>query len=272
MYEALTMTPVNTLRKTSVLKRVLWIVIALLLTVSLGQIAFQLFISPNLLIAHVHVESDVPISEEEVLGIAGLQGNEYYFSLNAEHVRERLEQYPVVKEAIVRKVFPDTLKIGLIGRKPLAAALVDVGGKSVPLCFDEEGVVIQIGRAIADWDLPVVSGLKFGDVKIGMKLPQMLLSFLGDLGELKRRTPGLFRAISEVRIVPLRSSEYELVLYPISHSIRVRIGSELDEQVLQYTMLVLDVMAKQDVSEDVREIDFRTGEVIYRNTDESEEG
>ncbi len=259
--------------RTLLLKKLLWVIIGLLLLISLGQIAFQLFVVPNLTIAHVYVESDVPLAKDEILGIAGIEGNEYYFSLRIEDVQERLEHYPVVRQAVVRKVFPDTVRIVLEGRKPLAIALVEVDKRSVPVCFDDSGVVFHIGQAISEWDLPVVSGLKFGSLRMGMQLPQTLFSFLEDLSRLRNAAPNLFRLISEVRVQPLSGEEYELVIYPVAHNIRVRIGRKLDRELLQYTMLVLDVMERQELSHSVREIDFRTGEVIYRrNDDASKEG
>ena len=263
MSEILTINPGHTQKKEIILKKILWSIIGILFLVSLVEITFQLFIAPNLHIKQIVVESDIPIGRDEILGVAGIGGKEYYFSLNIEEMTKRLEEYPVVKDAHVTRVFPDTLKIVIKTRKAVGLAIVEMEGKSVPVSFDEQGVIFRMGSALSEWDMPIISGLAFRNVKLGMELPLTLHPLLSDLSTLRMQSPTLFNLISEIEVVPVREDDYELVLYPISYNIKVKIGDRIDRKLIQYTMLVLDVMKQQNVTQQVKEIDFRTGEVIY---------
>ena len=91
MSDTLTLNPRKAQKRETILKKILWIIIGGLFFISLAEIAFQLFIVPNLHIKQITVESDFPIGRDEILGAAGIGGNEYYFSLDVEGMRKRLE-------------------------------------------------------------------------------------------------------------------------------------------------------------------------------------
>ena len=60
------------------------------------------------------------LSAREVLHAAGIEERASLFSVDAEAVRERLLAMPLVREATVRKLFPDGLQIALVEREPFA--------------------------------------------------------------------------------------------------------------------------------------------------------
>ena len=62
---------------------------------------------------------------------------------------------------------------------------------------------------------------------------------------------------------PAGTLDYELVLYFIPPSTRVRVGSRLQGEQLGYAMMVLDVLDQREMEPRIREIDFRTNEVVY---------
>ena len=177
----------------------------------------------------------------------------------------RLEGYPVVREAIVEKVFPDTLRITVRGREPLAICIGTLGERTVPVAFDEHGVVFQIGGAVSGLNMPVLSGLQFAPV-MGLELPAMLDPLLEDLQQLKTSSPELYRLVSEIKVMAISDTAYELMLYPVGYAVRANIGDRLDETFLRYVFMVLDVLAQQGITDTVREIDLRTGRVVYAET------
>ncbi len=93
-------------------------------------------------------------------------------------------------------------------------------------------------------------------------MPLFLNPLLADLARLRAQAPALLDSISEIRVVKRSFDGYELVLYPAYRSVRVRIGSQLNEDVLRYMMLLLDVLASKGIDTD--ELDFRTGTAAYR--------
>lgn len=59
-----------------------------------------------------------------------------------------------------------------------------------------------------------------------------------------------------------------MLLFPAHRKVRVRIGTSIDEQLLTYIMMVLDVVSQQNMVDKLDEIDFRTGEVVYKIREE----
>jgi cell division protein FtsQ len=263
--EALAFHSPKTSKTEQLVNRLLWAVIILLVLFIIGELLFHFVVSPRLVIKNISVESDLALSGEDVLALVGLSGKVYFFSLNAGEIREKLEAYPLIKRAVVEKQFPDGLKISIFGRLPLALAIAEgAGGVSVPLALDDEGVVFQIGSSITDYDLPVISGLKFSQIRVGTKLPGSLAFLMADLERLKRQFPDLFRLISEVRVTSRAGDQHELVLCLLTHTIKLRFGGSISGGSLKSAVMLLDLIEKQGFSDTVQEIDFRTGEVVYR--------
>jgi cell division protein FtsQ len=249
--------------------KIIWPIILLLLVLAVIEILFALFIAPNLTIRHIEVKSDFGISRQRILSIAGLDGNEYYFSIDVGEIEQRLAAYPAVKSASVTKVFPDTLRITLQRRVPLAVAFAQADRRLVPAAFDEEGVIFQLDASITDWRMPVISGLTFKP-RLGLKLPAKLMPFLRDLKALRESAPELFGLISEVKVISTGERGYELLLYPIGHDTRVNLGQRFEESLIKYSFMVLDVLKTQGAINGVRELDFRTGEVVYKIEEKEE--
>jgi len=192
-----------------------------------------------------------------------------YFRVDPREVERRLAACPPVAKAAVAKVFPDTLRISLLARRPLAALLArGADGRALPLVIDAEGVVFQVGPEITSWDLPLLAGVEFAEVRPGLHLPPGLGPFLADLDRLAREEPALSRLVSEVRLVPVRGGRFELELFTVSHPVRLRLGERLKAESLRSALMVLDLLGRQGVLERVRELDLRTGEVVYRVKEE----
>lgn len=246
------------------LNKLMRLIIVLLFLFLAADLLFHYLIAPKLRIKNIIVKSDIPLSRQEVLTIAGIDGKEDYFSLKGDVIKNNLEAYPLVREARVEKVFPDTLRLDIKGRRALFISLADTGKGSFPVAIDEEGVIFQSGSSIKEWDLPLISGLKFNELELGATLPRMLDSLFAEVTQMRTAYPDLFRLISEIQIVPLSPASFELLLYPLSFTVRVRLAGSIDGTVLKNALLVLDLLKREGISEKVKEIDFRTGEVVYR--------
>jgi cell division protein FtsQ len=223
---------------------------------------------PLLTIRHVVLQSDISLSEDELLSISGLHGTSYWHSLATDVIQKRLEAYPLVRRARVEKVFPDTLRLTVWGRQPVALVLGEDAGRSLPVLVDDEGVVFKVCSTSAEVDLPVVSGLSIGDASLGSQLPASYAPVFENLRDLRMRSPSLLRLISEVRVVPLSAGSpagsYDLLIYLTSSPVPVRATGTIDESLLKYSLMVLDLLSNQGVLKDIQELDFRSGEVVYR--------
>ena len=241
------------------------ILVIVLSFVLLMEIIFHLIIAPRMVVRNIEISSDstLTLSDESVLRIAGITGEEYFFSLRTDEISANLQSYPIIKEVTAEKIFPDTLHIKISQRKPVILSLIDVEGETVPVALDEDGFVIQIGETVNQLDLPVLSGLVFPDIKLGQRVNRLLLSFLVDLKRLKQSSPALFNLISEVKLVRNRA-DFEGLLFLRGYDVKVRIGASINEDLMKDILLVLDVFRRDEISENLAEIDFRTDEVITR--------
>jgi len=225
---------------------------------------------PLMAIRHVVVRSDVPLTDEQVLAISGIEGSEHWYSLSASLIQKRLEANPLIRHALVQKVFPDTVRMTVWGRQPVALVLAESNGRSLPVLVDGEGIVFKVGTSSAEVDLPVVSGLALGETNLGAELPRAYGALFADLKTLRDRSPALFGLVSEIRIVPLAdngdgaAADFDLLLYLTSSPVPVRVSGAIDESLLKYTLVVLDLLSKQGVLKDIQELDFRSGDVVYR--------
>ena len=260
-------TDVKEVRKASPVKKNLFIYLfAALVFLAAVEIVFHLFIAPEMLITKVQVycSKDFQLSNADIVRISGIKEKEYFFSINTEAAERRLAENPLVKDAKIEKLFPGTLKIYITERSPLALSLVQMGNKSVPVMIDNEGVVFEIGKSVTDYTMPVISGLKFRNLKLGVKLPSELCEYFSELKTLKDTSPLLFNQISELKFVKRKSSDYEVLLYPLHGNIRIRTGADINEGLLKQIFVVLDIIEKKGIKSDMEELDFRSGQVVYR--------
>jgi len=240
----------------------------LILTVSiiLGAELIWIFgITPLLPLSVVEVSGIPGLDRAAILEKAGIRAHSSYITVNPQEAERALKELYQVESAQVIKSYPDTLRIILEPRKPAAIALATVEGKPLPLLFDKNGVVIRIGKEIRELPttplLPIISGLIFEQVAVGMRLPALFTSFLSNLDAINMAEPELLTAISEIRINPKSYNGFDLILYPVSSPIRVRVESELNVDVLRYMILMIDVLLQNGVAVD--EIDLRTSAASY---------
>ena len=262
------------------LRRVLRLVIATVLLMVVLEVVFLLLLVPRLRLTTVTVTTDLALSDAEVLAMAGLTGDEQFFSVDAAAIAARLEQNPLVSEATVALRFPDTVRLTLTARKPVAVALTAVpGGAAEVALVDAEGLVFLAGAA--QWgredaaDVPVLTGLAPDAVQHGQHLPQPVRQVLADLQALQAADPVLAALVSEVRLVPMGAAAaaaaldrdalqvgFDILLYPMGFETVLRFGNRLAAHQLAEAFVLLDLIrarAADNVPPAVGELDLRGG-------------
>jgi cell division protein FtsQ len=241
---------------------------------------------PIMEIRHVVVQSDMPLTDEQVLAISGIRGDEHWYSIATADIQKRLEANPLVRRAEVRRIFPNTVRMTVWGRQPAALVLAASAGRSLPVLVDGDGVVFKICTTSEEVDLPVITGLDVGETGLGAQLPHAYASLFANLRALRERAPSLFRLVSEVRILPpssfaasvssaeygvlaervlpYRDASFDVLLYLTNSPVPVRARGAIDESLLKYTLMVLDLLSKQGIVKDIQELDTRSGDVVYR--------
>ena len=244
--------------------------VLIIITSLCGVVLFgRLVGEPLTVIRHITVHSDVPLADDQVLLLSGIQGGEHWYSVSVSAIQRRLEASPLVRRAIVERVFPDTILLTLWGRQPAALVLATSEGRSLPVLVDEDGVVFKVGTSSQDLDLPVVSGFTAGDMALGARLPNPYRALFADLRAMREKAPALCAAVSEVRVVgggtaDLSPQDLELLVYLTSSPVPIRARGSLDESLVKYGLMATDLLSRQGVLKDIQELDFRGGDVVYK--------
>lgn len=240
--------------------------IVVLLLVLVGEVVFQFILAPRMVITSVVIDAPrgFPMTNEQIMAAAGFAGSLGYFSIDTGAAESRLARIPRIAEASVTKEFPGSLHIVLEERLPLAYSLISGEGGVVPLVLDKKGVVYSIGGGGIPKDLPVISGVRFPEIREGMRLPDPVIPFLEQLHRLSLEEPQLFGLISEVKFEKRGLSDYDVVIYPRGYQTRVRIGREISAELIKYILVVLDVTRREGINSTLEELDFRSSRIVYR--------
>ena len=225
-----------------------------------GELIWLLGVSPFMPFSKIDVTVLDEISREEILFKAGISDSSSYFSVNAKAIEKALSQISPIESARVFKYFPGRLRIILEGRRAVASSLASLNGQTVPVLFDSQGVIFKVGGTTLSPVLPVVSGLVIEDPAPGMRLPGVVIPFLQELEKIEFSSPELLSAVSEFRIDRKPYDGFDLILYPTYRKIKVRL-SELNEDLLRYALLMVDVLSSREGEIDI--LDFRFGIASY---------
>lgn len=175
-----------------------------------------------------------------------------------------LSSISCVESVAVDKHFPNSISIKIKERDAVARSIIVQDGTSKSIQIDENGILFCVNSAsvVTDYSIPLVSGLPLDNLQEGMRLPakyRVLMEQISDIRKLPRK---YFAAVSEIQVVPKEYGNYELAIYPSQAKVKVLTDRNLNEDALQYMMVVLDVV--NSIEPDVSEIDLRYGAVSYR--------
>ncbi len=71
-------------------------------------------------VEHVEMKGNIETSEIDVLGAIGLDGWTSLIGFDAEDARREVAALPWIRSASVRKIYPDTIEVELVEKKPFA--------------------------------------------------------------------------------------------------------------------------------------------------------
>ncbi|MGI9255398.1 MAG: cell division protein FtsQ/DivIB [Salinispira sp.] len=236
------------------------ILIGGLILLLIGQLMFYFFIAPHITLRNITLTTDMDLTIADITERGGIHIGELFHLVREQDIYKNLIDNPDIKAASVRRIFPDTLNITVYGREPLCILMVAYGDVRFPVLIDDEGVIYRIGYEIDDWNLPIVQGISFDAPELGAQVRRSYAPMLEDIRSLS--SDDLLRAFSEFYIDEVYEGVYEWVLIPIHIPVRVRAAAGLDRAQGLYILKILEVLQEQGM-EDITEIDFRTGDVVY---------
>lgn len=176
----------------------------------------------SFLASHVHfslrevqVNGARRLAGSEIVAMTGLKPGVGMWELSLGAIEERLRRHPWIKNAVVRREFPDRVVIEVEERVPKAIAALDKF-----YYVDAEGFVFQVvgkGAEAEEPDLPVITGLAPADwLSRGASFREKIREVL--------RVSELFgqqsMPLSEIRF----SRSGGVVLYPIGFRLAIQMG------------------------------------------------
>jgi cell division protein FtsQ len=136
--------------------------------------------SERLRVARVEVRGSRFLSEGEVRELLGPAVGENILNLDIEALKSRLRASPWVADATVTRTLPDTLRVVVRERVPLALAELER-----LYLMDGDGALIDIyGPRTAAFDLPIVRGLQRAELDERRRRAGIAGGLLRDLGDL----------------------------------------------------------------------------------------
>lgn len=135
-------------------------------------------------VREIEIKGNNHLSEETLMGITSLR-RDNILRIGIEELRSKFMKSPWIKEAVIRREFPGTIRINLVERIP--EAIVDYGDSFY--LVDGEGVIIERVRERGGHLLPVITGVDLSESRLGERSYSKglseglaLLRFLKDKG------------------------------------------------------------------------------------------
>ena len=193
--------------------------------------------------------------------IAGIRmGN--YFTFDTAALAAKLSSISGIESVEIEKRFPDKIAARIKEREPVAMTFVSDGGKTVPVQIDKNCVLFDAPGFSLDSALPIVSGIPVEFLSSGMRIPAKYRTLIDQIDRIRALPQKYFAAVSEICVLPKKYGNYELMIIPVNFRMRVLTDRVLNEEALQYMMVVLD--AVNSIEPNATEIDLRYGSVSYR--------
>ena len=164
--------------------------------------------SDRLKVGRVEVRGSRFLSEGEVRELLGPAVGENILGLDIAALKARLRSSPWVADATVGRTLPDTLKVEITERVPLALAEVE----RLYLMDKNGGLIDLYGPRTASFDLPIVRGLMGVDAEARRDRAERAGALLDDLGDLAAEVSEVFvRPTGDLKIVLRGTGEVLLV-------------------------------------------------------------
>jgi len=209
--------------------------------------------SPRFEVQKLTVSGVKHIAESQILAKAGFDAGANVFRVKLDEVRERVEQLPWVRYALVERVLPDQILIKVVEREPVGLARI----RGEVYQFDADGKILDPNAASGS-SFPILDGLRPGDNDGNVIKVEMYRKVIEDIGE---------ASLSEIQI----SESREVTVVSTSDPLVVSLGgNDFRNRWLKY--LSLKSQIQQQYPEAVR-IDLRfKNQVIVRMQDDDAGG
>ena len=245
--------------------RAIKIVIAVLCALLAVELCLYKFVKPSARPPRVVFSGLNNYSAEDLTKEIGSLRVGNYFSFDTSVLAARLSSISGIESVEIEKRFPDKIAVRIKEREPVAMTFVSDGGKTAPVLIDKNCVLFESPKLDFDSGVPIVSGIPVEFLSGGMRIPAKYRTLFDQIDRIRALPQKYFAAVSEICVLPKKYGNYELMIIPVNSRARVLTDRVLNEEALQYMMVVLEVV--NSIEPNATEIDLRYGSVSYRTPD-----
>jgi cell division septal protein FtsQ len=144
---------------------------------------FMLFRNDAYVLRRIEIQTDGALASDQIRRWAGVAAGQNLLALDLAHIKRDLELVPAIRSATLERVLPNTLRLRVVEREPVAEvqAVRTLPSGTVSLAtfhLDEEGCVLPpldprqraAARAQPEPGYPLISGLDSGELAPGRRL------------------------------------------------------------------------------------------------------
>jgi len=202
-------------------------------------------------VSHIKIVDDLGMSAIDRTEMLSLYKGRNIFEIDINSLAARVRnQHPIIKQAVVKRVLPNTLEIEIVPRVPVATI------RSRELyAVDRTGMILPLNGKNSD--LPVITGLSIWlNPRVGQRLESQRLESAFLLIDALREVS--FRSDNE--IVSIDASNYRNLSAYLRNGIEIKIGNEDFPGRLKNLKATLE---NPDLNKDnMRYIDLRFRDVV----------
>src|SRR5262245_43147188 len=185
------------------------------------------------------------VKENQVLARANFDIGTNVFAVDLEDMRQRVEQLPWVRQALVHRVLPDEIIINVVEREPIGLARIH--GEIYE--FDADGAILSPDPLLPG-SFPILDGLQVKDDEANLEKVGSYSKVVEELGQAE---------LSEVHV----NDRGEVSVVSLNESVEVNLGVE-DFHVRWIKYLQLKAQIQQQFPDAIR-VDLRfRNQIIVR--------
>lgn len=197
------------------------------------------FLSPRFHLKDIILLGETQMTRDSLFEISGIHKNKNIYLMDTELARNRVLENPYIKDITIKRRFPATLIFSVNERKETGVVPFS-GGFAI---IDEEGYVLRMEQNLSNIQIPIISGIKTLEVKIGQRVPvedeeqfTTVLSFIS-----VSQNARLLESIYEINL-----SDLENITMTTNNGITVLLGdgNDINYKMLQLNQILLDLFTK----------------------------
>ena len=191
-------------------------------------------------VREVEIEGCSKISQETIRSLIMIEGMPNLFALRLEEIAKGLEKHPWIDHLVIRKVFPNTVKIQIEERKPMAILQLEE-----LYYIDAKGVIFSPVRDGNGYNFPFLTGLTRQALDKDPEVSKDLLTKALDLLKMieREKIPPL-EEVSEIHM----SRSFGIDCYTKANGLEVKMGKDSFGEKLRRLSIAWSDLRKRGLS------------------------